>query len=180
MSIQAVSWVLDYSESKGFDRLVLIAIANHFNADERESRPSIRLIAREAHVSTNTVMAAIRRLTEIGELEVVDPGTQRSTARYGMPFLPEPKPVDKGVGECLKSETQRRDQRLKSVSTVSHSERDRTYNQEPIKTAKPPCADCGWVARFADYRGQVDEAGWTHPQRHSEAISAMTAKERPA
>ena len=181
MSIQAVSWILDYSESEGLDRLVLISIANHYNNDERESRPSIRLIAREAHISTNTVMAAIRRLSEIGELEVLDPGTQRSTARYGMPMLPEPKPVDKPRNQRLKSDTQRRDQRLTSVSSVSHPGRDRTYNREPLKNAKQPCSDCGWVPAFQDYRGLVDAAGWTHPQRHSEAAADFSAKkERPA
>ena len=174
MSIQAVAWVLDFSEAEGLDRLTLIAIANHFNNEDRESRPSIRRIAQEAHISTNTVMAAVRRLSELGELEVIDPGSHRVAARYGMPLVPDPKPVDKPRNQSLKSETQRRDQRLKGVSTVSHSGRDRTYNQEPIKTAKPPCADCGWQARFADYRGQVDENGWTHPQRHSEAAADFT------
>lgn len=174
MSIQAVAWVLDFSESQGLDRLVLISIANHFNVDEQVARPSIRLIAREARISTNTVMAAVRRLSEIGELEVVDPGTQRSAARYEMPLIPTPKTVDNSATQSLKSETQRRDQRLKGVSKVSHLERDRTVNQEPIKEkAKPPCNDCGWQARFLNFKGQVDEAGWTHPQRHSEAITAL-------
>ncbi len=171
VSIQAVAWVLDFSESEGLDRLVLIAIANHYNNDELLARPSIRLIAREARISTNTVMAAVRRLSEIGELEVVDPGTQRSAARYGMPLVPTPKPVDKPPNQRLKSETQRRDQRLKGVSEVSHSDRDRTYNREPLKEGKPPCGDCGWRAAFLDYRGQVDEQGRTHPIRHSEALT---------
>lgn len=174
MSIQAVSWVLDYSEAEGLDRLTLIAIANHFNNEERESRPSIRRIAQEARISTNTVMAAIRRLSELGELEVVDPGSHRVAARYGMPLVPDPKPVDKSRNQRLISETQRRDQRLNSVSSVSHPGRDRTYNREPLKKERPACPDCGWVAAFADYRGQVDEAGWTHPQRHSEAAADFT------
>lgn len=180
MSIQAVSWILDYSESEGLDRLVLISIANHFNNDERESRPSIRLIAREAHISTNTVMHAIRRLSELGELEVVDPGSYRVAARYGMPLLPTPKPVDKLPKERRVSETQRRDQRLTSVATASRLERDRTKNREPLKNTRPACSDCGWQAKFADYRGQIDEHGHTHPQRHSEAAADFSAKERPA
>jgi hypothetical protein len=179
MSIQAVSWVLDYSDAAGLDRLVLIAIANHFNNEDREARPSIRRIAQEARCSTNTVMAAIRRLTELGEVDVIDPGGYRVCARYSMPLVPEPKPVDKRVGECLNSETQRRDKRLKSVSTVSHPERDRTYNQEPIKTAKAPCSDCGWQAKFVDYRGTIDEQGRTHPQVHSEALAHFSSKPKP-
>lgn len=177
MSIQAVSWVLDYSDASGVDRLVLIAIANHFNNEDREARPSIRRIAQEAHCATNTVMAAVKRLTELGELDVIDPGGYRVCARYSMPLIPEPKAVDKVAGECLISETQRRDQRLKSVSTVSQPVRDRTYNQEPIKTAKPPCPDCGWQARFLNFKGQVDEHGQNHPQRHSEALAQFTTKQ---
>ncbi len=171
MSIQAVAWVLDFSESESLDRLVLISIANHYNNDEALARPSIRRIAMEAHVSTNTVMAAVRRLTEIGELEVVDPGTKRSAAQYAMPLVPTPKPVDNPTRKSLKSETQSLNQSLNRVSSVSHPGRDRTYNQEPLKEAKPACGDCGWRAAFLDYRGQVDEQGRTHPIRHSEALT---------
>lgn len=179
MSIQAVAWVLDFSESEGLDRLVLISIANHYNNDEAVARPSIRRIAAEARISTNTVMAAVRRLSEIGELDVVDPGTQRSAARYALPNLPF-RPVDNPPNQRLKSETQRRDQRLKGVSKVSHLERDRTVNQEPLKESKPACPDCGWQAKFVNFKGQVDEHGRDHPQRHSEAISLITEKLRPA
>ena len=174
MSIQAVAWVLDFSESEGLNRLVLISIANHYNNDDGYARPSMRRIGAEAHISTNTVMSAVRRLAEIGELEVVDPGSNRTAAKYALPLMP--RPVDKPLNQRRESETQRRDQRLNSVATASRPDRDRTYNQEPIKTAQPPCPDCGWVARFANFKGQVDEAGWTHPQRHSEAISAFVEK----
>jgi hypothetical protein len=83
MSIQAVAWVLDESEAEGIDRLVLISIANH--TDERGiSRPSVRKIAGEARISTNTVMAAVKRLVALGELEIAIPGTRTTATRYRM------------------------------------------------------------------------------------------------
>lgn len=169
MSIQAVAWVLDFSESEGLDRLVLISIANHYNNDDAYARPSMRRIAAEARISTNTVISAVRRLSDLGELEVVDPGTNRTAAKYAMPAMP--RPVEKPPIQRRESETQRRDQRLNSVATASRPDRDRTYNQEPIKEKRAPCPDCGWRASYFNFKGQVDEEGWTHPQRHSEAIT---------
>lgn len=70
MSIQAMGWVLSCSESEGSDRLVLMAIANHADADGDLAFPSIEQIAHEARVGRSTVFRALSALTAIGELEV--------------------------------------------------------------------------------------------------------------
>lgn len=85
MSIQAVAWVLDHSESRGLDRLVLICLANHTNP-EGVCWPSQRTLAREARISKTAVINAVRRLAELAELEVLSAGTARQSARYRLPF----------------------------------------------------------------------------------------------
>lgn len=81
MSIQAVAWVLDSSQSRGLARLVLIALANHAN-EEQVCWPSQRTIAREAGISLGAVSDQVRKLVDIGELEVVNKGNARKSARY--------------------------------------------------------------------------------------------------
>lgn len=70
MSVQAMSWVLDHSESELASRLVLLAIANHCDAEGRNSYPAQASIAAEAHVSERTVRRCIDTLVEAGELTV--------------------------------------------------------------------------------------------------------------
>lgn len=81
MSIQAVGWVLDHSASRGFDRLVLIALANHAG-DDRTCFPSQRTIADEAKVSKGSVSNAIEALVALGEIEIVTLGDHRRSTRY--------------------------------------------------------------------------------------------------
>lgn len=78
MSVQALSYVLERSEARLGDRLVMIAIANH--ADDHGSRayPSVSTIAREARMSERQVRRSLRRLERTGEL-----GTQEQGGRHG-------------------------------------------------------------------------------------------------
>lgn len=87
MSIQAIAWVFDYSQATGTDRLVLLALANHANSETGECHPGYRRIAHEANCAPSTVTAAIRRLVELGEVEVSARGTGRATTKYHLPWL---------------------------------------------------------------------------------------------
>lgn len=69
MSIQAVAWVLENSESTGSDRLVFIAIANHIGPTGW-AWPSVPHIAKEARVDRATVFRALDTLEESGELAI--------------------------------------------------------------------------------------------------------------
>lgn len=82
MSIQAISWVLDHSESEGFARLVMIVLANHYSSGTSRCNPGHRAIAEEARISRSAVTAQIRKLVELGEIEVVDNGTSHQSAEY--------------------------------------------------------------------------------------------------
>lgn len=93
MSIQAIAWVLEHSDSEGYDRLVLLAIANHCDARGWNAWPSAEHIARESRVHRATVFSAIGRLKDLGELEVtLSGGGKGQTNHYRLPLMPDPKP----------------------------------------------------------------------------------------
>lgn len=74
MSVQAIGWVLDFSPTRGTDRLVLIALANHAGKSPVdgawESYPGVDTIAREANVSRlRTVQEALARLEAEGHIQ---------------------------------------------------------------------------------------------------------------
>ena len=72
MSIQALSWVITHSPTKGTDRLVLLSIANHASTDddgEWEAYPGVALIQREANVDRiRTAQDALTRLVAGGAI----------------------------------------------------------------------------------------------------------------
>lgn len=90
MSIQAIAWVLEESESEGLARLVLLAVANHADAQGWNAWPSVAQIGVEARVSRRTVFRAIEELVELGELSITHSGGGRGlTSHYHLPKLPQ-------------------------------------------------------------------------------------------
>lgn len=75
VSFKTMVWVLNHSEARGSDRLVLLALASHENG--RAARPSTARIAREAGVDPSTVFRVLRRLEESKAIEVDRPGRGR-------------------------------------------------------------------------------------------------------
>lgn len=79
MSVQAISWVFDHSESELAARHVLLSIANHADKFGQNSWPSFPTISQEARVSEKTVQRSIKELMEMGELSVnIGAGPHRS------------------------------------------------------------------------------------------------------
>ena len=73
MSVEAVSAVLNFSASTGTSRNVVIAMANR--ADEHGlCFPSVKDIAKRANCSPRAVQYALRKLEELGELQVLEGG----------------------------------------------------------------------------------------------------------
>jgi hypothetical protein len=70
MSVQALSWVLDSSNSTYGARLVLLSIANHCDKFGTDAWPKIETIALESHLSVREVAYAIKDLISLGELTV--------------------------------------------------------------------------------------------------------------
>ena len=70
MSVQAISWVFDHADAHGSERLVLLSIANHADAEGRNSWPGVARIAREANLSESRTKAALRRLADEGVISI--------------------------------------------------------------------------------------------------------------
>lgn len=68
MSVQAMSWVLEESETRGEERLVLLSIANHASMDDGHAWPSIGQIAKEANVHPDTAKRLVRKLHRDGHV----------------------------------------------------------------------------------------------------------------
>lgn len=97
MSIQAIAWVLEYSQATMGDRCVLLAIANHTDSRGTNAWPSVATIMREALVSEREVRYAIQRLKQMGELDVHYCAGPRGSNRYSLTkmrqgFLLQPSP----------------------------------------------------------------------------------------
>lgn len=71
MSVQALSAVLEESQARLGNRLVLIAIANHANEIGEKSFPNLETLAREANLSVRQVIRCIQELEALGELVVL-------------------------------------------------------------------------------------------------------------
>lgn len=65
-----MTWVWEHSRSEGSVRLVLLFIADSADDDGDNAWPSVERIAKRCNVSERTVQYAIRRLIEMGELDV--------------------------------------------------------------------------------------------------------------
>lgn len=68
MSVQVMSWVLEESETRGEERLVLLAIANHASAEDAQAYPSIGKLAQEANVHPDTAKRIVRKLHRDGHI----------------------------------------------------------------------------------------------------------------
>lgn len=68
MSVQATSWVYEFSAATGADRLVLLAIADAANKDGRNSCQSAATLAKMSAASERTVWRCIARLEASGEV----------------------------------------------------------------------------------------------------------------
>jgi hypothetical protein len=87
MSVQAISWVLDHSESRLGARCVLIAIANHAGPNGQGSWPSVKTIAKEAKLSEREVQYAKAELKRIGELQEQIGGGPKGANLYSLPKM---------------------------------------------------------------------------------------------
>lgn len=79
MSIEALTVVLNHSQARGTEKLVLIGIANHYG--EQGAWPSVKTLASYSNMSERRVQQAIKALQSSGELKV-DRGQGGGIGRY--------------------------------------------------------------------------------------------------
>lgn len=70
MSVQATAWVIQHSEHKGSNLLLLIMIANHAHADGTGAWPSVSTLAKECRMSERQIKRMLPELDASGELVV--------------------------------------------------------------------------------------------------------------
>lgn len=90
MSLRCLTWVFHESPAEGFERLVLLALADEADDDGTNAYPSTRRIARKAKVGLGSVPAIVRRLEDAGHVTVERP-TKRGRGhvnRYTLLFGP--------------------------------------------------------------------------------------------
>ena len=105
MSIEAVRHVLERSKTKGAQRLILIAIAEHADSNGI-AWPSIETIARLANCSGRFVKETIKKLKS-GDLIIEKGGGRGRSNRYRIPLetVNSASPITES--ERVNSETQR-------------------------------------------------------------------------
>ena len=140
MSVQAIVWVLENSESRLGPRHVLLSIANHADREGCNAFPSIPTIAKESNLSEREVHYCLPVLVELGELEIVRGAGPRKCHVYnlakmkGAKFAPVQNPAKRGA----KSGSAIRKNRPKpSITPYS----------PPLQKGKPGCSRCfgtGW------------------------------------
>ncbi|MGH9002127.1 MAG: helix-turn-helix domain-containing protein, partial [Acidimicrobiia bacterium] len=141
MSVQAIAWVLEHSIAEGYDRLVLLAIANHCDARGFNAWPSVDHIAREARVHRSTVFRSLEELARLGELKVIERGRGRSRPNhYELPMKTSPAETlwgpekvaageEKVAGSAIKG-------RIRATQAVSNRQ-EPSHARAPAREAEP-------------------------------------------
>lgn len=104
MSLDAQDWVWEHSASKGTARLVLLAVADKASGPECTAYAGTTFLVKRSRAARSSVVVAVDRLIESGELKIVDGRTgPRGETCYGLPLAvghkrrggPESGPVRK-------------------------------------------------------------------------------------
>lgn len=139
MSIQAMAWVLEQSESQGNDRLVLLAIANHCDAQFWNAWPSIDQIAREAGVHRATVFRCLKTLVDLGELRITHSGGGRALSNhYHLPGIPSQVAT---VSARKPSQSSRETVANQPINSRTAATRTVSNRQEPTRVRAREAAD---------------------------------------
>lgn len=190
MSIQAMAWVLESSQSEGSARLVLLAIANHTDGHGYNAYPSIEQIGIEARVSRATVFRCLETLEAAGELEVRHSRGRKHRNIYRVPMKRSQTEtfrweddVSENVSENVSSDAE------KVSSAQEKGLTGATQNRpEPSKSLTRPstnCRVCGDIIGEGEGRCRVcaeegREVGWVagEPLTGDERAAGLAALRR--
>lgn len=106
MSVRVMQWVWEKSQSKGTDRLVLLAIADCASDDGGNAYPSTATLVAKTGLGERTVQDAMKRLHKLNELAIYRNAGPKGCNRYrvqmqgGAATAPpqEPHPADPAPG----------------------------------------------------------------------------------
>lgn len=132
MSIQAVAWVLENSESKLGDRCVLFSLANHTDKYGNDAWPSVKTIAEEANMNERNVRRCLDNLVEIGEISCVgerENDRGRPSKIWMLPKMPKPD-------------------KLSSYAPIEAESEPTEIDNRTICPVLEKEANCGQIVRF--------------------------------
>lgn len=93
LSVEAVSWVLDYAETESLaDRMVLIVLAEHADKKGANAWPSVATIMRQADLSERQVWYSLKRLRASGAVSLTGK-KPRGTAVYALSMVKPSTPA---------------------------------------------------------------------------------------
>jgi len=113
MSVRVMQWVWEKSQSKGTDRLVLLAIADCASDDGGNAYPSTATLVAKTGLGERTVQDAMKRLHKLNELAIYRNAGPKGCNRYrvqmqgGAATAPpqEPHPADPAPGAATAPQT---------------------------------------------------------------------------
>jgi hypothetical protein len=97
VSVQAMSWVIEKSEHKSGNLVVLLMIANHAHSDGKGSWAGTATLAAESRMTRRQVQRCIRQLEKSGELRIEMNAGPRGTNLYSLPLMALDSDFHRGV-----------------------------------------------------------------------------------
>jgi hypothetical protein len=162
-----MSWVWDHSKSRGAQRLVLLAIADHANDDGLDAYPSVTRLARKTGMTERGVRKAIDALVELKELHKSDnKGGRGVVNRYRVIMsTSSTEPVSQQrVHDAL---THNRELRLQEEALVAEARLQSAYVRDQVMEADKLLHDQPSVFENPEPETLNDIQGTTNPEPDS-------------
>ena len=103
MSVHVMSWVFKHSKTRLAERLVLLVLADHAEADGSNARASIDLIADEALIDQRHVRKCLRQLEACGAIKAMG-RTRKGVVVYQVVMTAEAAVLQAGQASTARSE----------------------------------------------------------------------------
>lgn len=139
MSVQAMSWVIDHSQSKGQAYTVLLMIANRVNEKEHGDAvcwPSQETLAEESRCSVRTVQRCLDQLVTLGEIEREHRG-QHASNMYRMTYFQRRQSDVADISRGDKSSSEATNRALRGDTGGVLTVRNRNYEPGKEKNNQP-------------------------------------------
>lgn len=156
MSVQAMSWVIDFSVHSSNDFVVLLMIANHAKSDGSGAWPSVPTLAKEARCSIRAVQYSIQRLVRSGELHIDRESGPQKARVYSVPGVQilHPRGANGDMEGCKSRHRNKEEPSIKqpSRSVATRIPEEFMPKDEHYTIAAELGANCdGEFQKFRDY-----------------------------
>lgn len=143
MSVQAMSWVIENSKTRGNAYIVLLMVANRADEDGSSAWPSVRWLAKRSRLSERTVQRSLKKLEKAGALAIEKNAGPKGTNSYHVimqaSFVTPDKLTPRQGGR-------------KGVTVVSP---DTSLSTQNLKTPLPPASAGDSTEQFFTWRRET-------------------------